>query len=64
MSTEIQAAIEEVIRVYRASDPEHPDVYRLGELAEAELALPDWSMPVDGFFRLINDSILSSAQKM
>jgi Uma2 family endonuclease len=41
---------EKVVRVYRASDPEHPDVYRLGEMAEAEPALPDWSMPVDDVF--------------
>jgi hypothetical protein len=39
-----------VVRVYRASNPEHPDIYRLGELAEVEPALPDWSMPVDDFF--------------
>jgi Uma2 family endonuclease len=41
---------EEVIRVYRASDPEHPTVYRQGEVAEAEPAVPGWSMPVDDLF--------------
>jgi Uma2 family endonuclease len=41
---------EEVVRVYRASDPENPDIYIIGELAEAEPALPGWSMPVDNLF--------------
>jgi len=38
------------IRVYRASDPTKPTVYRRGEMAEAEPALPGWSMPVDELF--------------
>ena len=38
---------EKVVRVYRASDPQNPTVYGSGEVAEAELALPDWAMPVD-----------------
>ena len=40
----------EVVRVYRAGDPFAPTVYRRGELAEAEPAVPDWSMPVDDLF--------------
>ncbi len=36
-----------VVRVYRASDPENPTVYRSGEMAEAEPAVPGWRMPVD-----------------
>ncbi len=38
---------ERVVRVYRASDPEHPTVYASGQVAEAEPALPGWSMAVD-----------------
>jgi Uma2 family endonuclease len=38
------------VRVYRASDPEHATVYRRGEIAEAEPAVPEWSMPIDGLF--------------
>lgn len=38
---------EQVVRVYRASDPANSSVYRRGELSEAEPALPGWSMPVD-----------------
>jgi Uma2 family endonuclease len=41
---------EEVIRVYRASNPEQPQVYRRGEVAEAEPALPGWLMAVDNLF--------------
>jgi Uma2 family endonuclease len=37
---------EKVVRVYRASDPDSPTVYASGEEAEAEPALPNWSMPV------------------
>lgn len=38
---------EKVIRVYRAADPENPTVYRRGEVAEAEPAVPGWRFPVD-----------------
>lgn len=41
---------EQVIRVYRADAPKSPTVYRRGEIAEAEPALPGWSMPVDDLF--------------
>ena len=34
----------------RASDPEHPTVYRRGQLAEAEPAVPGWTMPIDDLF--------------
>lgn len=38
---------EKVVRVYRHADPTHPTVYKAGQMAEAEPALPGWSMPVD-----------------
>ncbi len=41
---------EAVVRVYRASDPHNPTMYQRGDLAEAEPALPDWTMPVDELF--------------
>lgn len=41
---------EGTIRVYRADDPEHPTIYRRGEIAEAEPAVPGWTMPVDELF--------------
>ena len=40
----------DVVRVHRASDPEHPTIYRRGEIAEAEPAVPGWTMPVDDLF--------------
>jgi hypothetical protein len=39
-----------VVRVYRASNPEDPTIYRRGEMAEAEPAVPGWRMPVDELF--------------
>lgn len=41
---------QHVIRVYRASDPENPTIYRRGNIAEAEPAVPGWRMPVDDLF--------------
>jgi Uma2 family endonuclease len=41
---------DEVVRVYRASDPTTATIYRRGEKAEAEPAVPGWSMPVDDLF--------------
>ena len=38
------------VRVFRAGDPENPTLYRRGESAEAEPALPGWTMPVDDLF--------------
>jgi Uma2 family endonuclease len=42
---------EKVVRVYRASDPENPIVYRSDEVAEAEPALPGWAMSVDDIMK-------------
>jgi Uma2 family endonuclease len=41
---------EDVVRVYRASDPDASATYRRGEIAEAEPAVPGWEMPVDELF--------------
>jgi hypothetical protein len=32
----------DVVKVYCASEPENPTIYRRGELAEAESAVPGW----------------------
>ncbi|MEQ8788080.1 MAG: Uma2 family endonuclease [Pirellulaceae bacterium] len=42
---------EDVVRVYRAADPENPTIYRRGDVAEAEPAVRGWTMPVDELFR-------------
>lgn len=41
---------EDVVRVYRSSAPDNPRVYRRGEIAEAEPAVPEWTMPVNDLF--------------
>ena len=40
---------ERIVRVYRTGAPDQPTIYRSGDVAEAESALPGWSMPVDDF---------------
>lgn len=40
----------DVVRVYRATEPTSPTVYRKGQVAEAEPAVPGWTMPVDDLF--------------
>jgi Uma2 family endonuclease len=47
---DVDLLAEDVVRVYRASAPDRPRVYRRGEVAEAEPAVPGWSMPVDDLF--------------
>lgn len=41
---------EDVIKSYKASDPEHPVIFRRGELADAEPAVPGWRMAVNDLF--------------
>jgi Uma2 family endonuclease len=41
---------EEVIKSYRASDPANPVVFRRGDMADAEPAVPGWRMAVDELF--------------
>jgi Uma2 family endonuclease len=41
---------EEVVKVYRASAPTAPKIYRRGEIAEAEPAVPDWKFFVNDLF--------------
>jgi Uma2 family endonuclease len=38
---------EEVIRVYRSTEPDTPVIYHRGETAEAEPAVPGWRFPVE-----------------
>ncbi len=37
---------EKLVRVYRASAPAEPTLYRVGEIAEAEPAVPGWTLAV------------------
>jgi len=40
----------DVIKAYRSTAPETPTIYRRGEIAEAEPAVPGWRFPVDELF--------------
>src|SRR5213079_2038529 len=41
---------DDVVKSYRVESPEQPRVFRRGQIADAEPAVPDWSMPVDDLF--------------
>jgi Uma2 family endonuclease len=41
---------EDVVRVYRADQPDEPTRYRRHAVAEAEPAVPGWKMPVNDLF--------------
>lgn len=41
---------DEPIRAYRADSPDEPMVFRSGEIANAETAVPGWTFPVDDLF--------------
>ena len=43
---DVDALRERPVRVYCAGEPDRPTVYRSGDMAEAEPALPGWTMPV------------------
>jgi Uma2 family endonuclease len=47
---DVDLTSEEVVRVYRSDDPERPKIYRRGQIAEAEPAVPGWTMAVDELF--------------
>jgi Uma2 family endonuclease len=41
---------DDVVKVYRSTDPDTPVVYRRGDTAEAEPAVPGWTFAVDDLF--------------
>ena len=41
---------EAVIKSYKASDPEQPVIFRRGDMADAEPAVPGWQMAVNNLF--------------
>lgn len=41
---------EDIVRVYRSDDPTNPTVYKRSDTAEAEPAVPGWTMPVADLF--------------
>jgi Uma2 family endonuclease len=40
----------DVVKSYKATDPEHPVIFRRGEMADAEPAVPGWRMAVEELF--------------
>jgi Uma2 family endonuclease len=42
---------EDTVRVYRADRPDQPTNYRRGQIAEAEPAVPGWTLAVDELFK-------------
>ncbi len=40
----------DVVRKYTARNPDTPQIFRKGELADAEPAVPGWTMPGDNLF--------------
>jgi Uma2 family endonuclease len=40
----------DVIKSYKASDPEHPVIFQRGNIADAEPAVPGWRMAVNDLF--------------
>jgi Uma2 family endonuclease len=42
---------DDAVKRYRASEPNKPMIYRRGEIAEAEPAVPGWTMAVDDLFK-------------
>jgi Uma2 family endonuclease len=41
---------KDIVKSYRAGDPDNPIIFRRGEIADAEPAVPGWRMPVDDLF--------------
>jgi Uma2 family endonuclease len=47
---DVDVLSDDIIRVYHADHPAQPRIYRRGERAEAEPAVPGWSIAVDDLF--------------
>ncbi|GJG87146.1 hypothetical protein tb265_23270 [Gemmatimonadetes bacterium T265] len=47
---DVDLLADDVVRVYRADRPDAPDVFRRGEVADAEPAVPGWRFAVDELF--------------
>jgi len=46
--------VSETVSSYSASEPDRPRVFRKGDVADAEPAVPGWRMSVDDVFEKIN----------
>ena len=41
---------DDVVKSYRADEPQNPRIFRRGDIADAQPAVPGWSMPVNDLF--------------
>ncbi len=41
---------DDVIKSYHKDNPDTPNIFKRGEIADAEPALPGWKIPVDELF--------------
>ena len=41
---------DDIVKSYRSTDPSSPMIYRRGDVASAEPAVPGWSIPVNDLF--------------
>jgi hypothetical protein len=44
---DVDVTIEDVVKSYRASDPDNPIIFRRGDIADAEPAVRGWRVLVD-----------------
>jgi Uma2 family endonuclease len=47
---DVDVQSDDVIKSYQASDPNHPMIFRRGDIADAEPAVPGWRMAVNDLF--------------
>ncbi|HSB11020.1 MAG TPA: Uma2 family endonuclease [Blastocatellia bacterium] len=47
---DVDVLVQELVRCFRAEDPDNPTIFHRGEVADAGPALPGWSMLVDDLF--------------
>jgi len=47
---DVDVLSDDIVRVYRAENPHQATMYRRGDMAEAEPAVPGWSLTVDDLF--------------
>ena len=50
MVWDVDLLSDDVVKSYRADEPDNPRIFRRGEIADAEPAVPGWKMPVDELF--------------
>lgn len=47
MSRAVKLLDPDVMKSYKASNPENPVIFQRGDIADAEPAVPEWRMAVD-----------------